>query len=314
MTFPFPVGVLDPGAHDVHGTLRVAAAADPLGYGRYWITEHHDDGAPHANPSLMAAMVATRTVRLRIGPSGVLLRYYTPLAVAHTATLLEALFPGRIDFGIASARAPSPQSAALGGGLPDDDAALEGRIRELLAILRRQTNLVPLPAFSETGPVGPPPVWISGNSDAKARFAAASGAGLASSSFHTSVPMSPDTFNRYRDNFVPRPEFPVPVTALAVSVLCAPTAGVVNEYHHRYQRLFGYEQTLIGTPERCAADLVALQRATGADEILIAPRQDSADDAIWGLQALAQALEGSASGPGTTRALALATPALPRPS
>ncbi len=285
MSSLFPVGVLDLGALDVHGTLEVAAAVDPLGYGRFWVTEHHDEGAPHANPSMMAAMVAAVTPTLRVGPSGVLLRYYTPLAVAHTAMLLEALFPGRIDFGIASARAPSAAAAALGGGLPDDDATLDTRIRTFLAILRRETDLVPLPADG-----APPPVWISGNSPAKAGLAASLGAGLASSSFHTSVPMSPDIFDRYRDTFEPRPELPAPVTALAVSVLCADTSAEARMYHEVYQRLFGYEQTIIGTPAQCADELVALQRATGADELLIAPRQNTTAEAIRGLRAVAEAL------------------------
>lgn len=285
MTLLFPVGVLDPGALDVHGTLAVAAAVDPLGYGRYWIAEHHDDGAPHAHPSMMAAMVANVTRTMRVGPSGVLLRYYPPLAVAHTATLLEALFSGRVDFGIASARAPSPQAAVLGGGLPDDDVALDARIHAFLAILRRDTGFVPLPAG---GP--PPPVWISGNSAAKAKLAATSGAGLASSSFHTSLPMSPDTFARYRDTFVPRPELRAPVTALAVSVLCAETEAEARRYHDVYQRLFGYEQSVIGTPAQCAQELVALQRATGADELVVAPRQDAPDEVIRGLRLLMEAL------------------------
>lgn len=285
MTSLFPVGVLDLGALDVHGTLEVAAAVDSLGYGRFWITEHHDHGSPHGNPSLMAAMVANVTSTLRVGPSGVLLRYYTPLAVAHTATLLEALFPGRVDFGIASARAPSPQASALGGGLPDSDVALHERILAFLATLRRETEWVPLPAREAA-----PPVWISGNSEAKARLAATSGAGLASSHFHSSVPMSLDTFARYRDTFVPRPEFPTPVTALAVSLLCAETEAEARSYHDVYQRLFGYEQTVIGTPARCAQELVALQRSTGADELLVAPRQNTAGGVIRGLRMVMEAL------------------------
>lgn len=303
MTSPFPVGVLDLGAHSVHGTLELAAAAEPLGYGRFWITEHHDEQAPHANPALMSAMVANVTSTMRVGPCGVLLRYYTPLAVAHTATLLEALYSGRIDFGIATARAPSPQAEALGGGLPADDAALDERIRAFLAILRRETALVPLPAYpSEPSAggvsggddpdvrLGPPPVWVSGNSDAKARFAAAAGTGLASSSFHTSLPMSPDTFARYRDTFTPRPEMPAPVAALAVSVLCAESEAEARGYDDQYQRIFGYEHTIVGTAARCAEAIVALRRATGADEILLAPRQRAAAEAIRGLRAVAEAL------------------------
>ncbi|MDP2310165.1 MAG: LLM class flavin-dependent oxidoreductase [Pseudomonadota bacterium] len=296
MSLPFPVGVLDPGAHDVRGTLEVAAAVDSSGYGRYWLTEHHDEGAPHGNPSMVAAMVAGVTSTMRVGPCGVLLRYYTPLAVANEATLLEALFPGRVDFGIASARAPSPHAEALGGGLPADDVAFEERLRVFVAILRRETELVPLPMGERAGGAAPPPVWISGNSDAKAQLAATLGAGLASSSFHTSVPMSPDTFARYRDAFAPRPELPAPVTALAVSVLCAETEAEARVFHDVYQRLFGYEQTLIGTPSQCVEELAALRHASGADELLIAPRQNTAAGAIRGLLALAEALGRSAVG------------------
>jgi len=288
MPCPFPVGVLDLGAQDVRGTLALAAAAATLGFGRFWITEHHDEGAPHANPTLLAALVAQATPTIRVGPSGVLLRYRTALAVAHDATLLEALFPGRIDFGVASARAPSPQAAALGGALADDDDALAARTLDLLAILRWETALVPLPATD--GPAAPPPLWLSGNSAARARFAAAAGTGFASSSFHTSVPVCPDVFARYRDEFAPRPELPAPVTALAVSVLCAESVAEVRRYDDEYQRLFGYEQSIVGTAAQCAEQLLALQHATGADELVLAPRQHTAAEATRGLRALAAAL------------------------
>ena len=57
-----------------------------------------------------------------------------------------------------------------------------------------------------------------------------------------------------------------------------------------YQRLFGYEQTVVGTAAQCAEQLAALQRATGADELVLAPRQHTAAEAVRGLRALAAAL------------------------
>ncbi len=295
MATPFPVGVLDLGALTVHGTLALAGEVDTLGYHRFWITEHHDAGSPHANPVLLAALVASGTRRMRVGPCGVLLRYCTPLAVAHDATLLEALFPGRIDFGVATSRAPEPQATALAGGLPTDDAALAARLGELLAITRRETPLVPLPApdvDEGDAPGGsPPPVWVSGNGIGIAGFAAASGAGLAASSFHTAAPLSPAVFARYRDTFCPRPEFPAPRTALAVSVLCAATDADARMYHEMYQRLFGYERTIVGTAAQCVDELLALQLETGADELVVAPRQPTTVEAFHALARLAEALE-----------------------
>ena len=97
-------------------------------------------------------------------------------------------------------------------------------------------------------------------------------------------------FARYRDGFAPRPELPAPVTALAVSVLCAESAAEVRRYDDQYQRLFGYEQTIVGTAAQCAEQLLALQHATGADELVLAPRQHTAAEATRGLRALAAAL------------------------
>src|SRR4051795_12192733 len=100
-------------ADGVHDTLRLAEAADKLGYQRYWLAEHHSSKRlASPSPEILIGQVAARTSRLRVGSGGVMLSHYSALKVAESFRTLEALFPGRIDLGIG--RAPgSDQITAI---------------------------------------------------------------------------------------------------------------------------------------------------------------------------------------------------------
>src|SRR6266487_896068 len=84
-----------------HETLKLAEAADRLGYHRSWLAEHHSgDGLAGSSPEILIGQVAARTSRLRVGSGGVMLSHYSPLKVAESFRVLEALFPGRIDLAV----------------------------------------------------------------------------------------------------------------------------------------------------------------------------------------------------------------------
>src|SRR5438094_5932944 len=91
-------------ADAVHETLKLAEAADRVGYHRYWLAEHHSSAAlAGPSPEILIGQVAARTSRLRVGSGGVMLSHYSALKVAENFRLLEALYPGRIDLGIGRA-------------------------------------------------------------------------------------------------------------------------------------------------------------------------------------------------------------------
>ena len=48
-------------------SLDLARHAERLGYRRFWLAEHHKDWAAHSCPELLAAILAARTTRMRIG-------------------------------------------------------------------------------------------------------------------------------------------------------------------------------------------------------------------------------------------------------
>lgn len=116
-------------------SAALAQAGERLGYSRYWLAEHHGlGGLACSTPEVMLGMIGAVTSRIRIGAGAVLLPYYKPYKVAETFRLLAALFPGRIDLGVArSPGGPAEMSMALSDNyleralrMPDDFAALVG--------------------------------------------------------------------------------------------------------------------------------------------------------------------------------------------
>lgn len=91
----------EPDARLYAQTLEQIIYAEQLGYDSIWISEHHflDDGYL---PSLfvMAAAIAQRTSRVRIGTSVLLLPLHNALRVAEDGAVADILSGGRLDAGI----------------------------------------------------------------------------------------------------------------------------------------------------------------------------------------------------------------------
>ncbi|HZQ35859.1 MAG TPA: LLM class flavin-dependent oxidoreductase [Dehalococcoidia bacterium] len=114
-------------------TLEQIVFAEQLGYDSVWISEHHfvEDGY---TPSVLAlaAHVAARTARVRIGTSVLLLPFHDPLRVAEDANTVDVLSGGRLDLGIGLGYRAEEFEAF---GFPRRQRP--SRFEEHLAILRR---------------------------------------------------------------------------------------------------------------------------------------------------------------------------------
>jgi len=207
-------------------TVRLAQAAERLGYSRYWLAEHHGtDGFAGSAPEVLIARVAAATETIRVGSGGVMLAHYSPLKVAENFRLLETMFPGRIDLGIG--RAPGSDqvtAAALAYGNPVGIEYFATRIADLAAFLRGERPVTE--AFAQVratpAPDGPPEMWVLGSSDQSAIYAAHFGMGF--SFAHFISPHGGDAVMRhYRDSFQPSVWAPAPIGNIGVFVVCAPT-------------------------------------------------------------------------------------------
>ncbi len=152
-------------------TLERIAALDEAGLQSVWFSEHHafPDGYLPA-PLTLAAAVAARTKRARIGTAVVVSPFVHPRAIAEQAAVVDILSGGRLELGLGAGWREA-EFASFG-------ADFAGRYRHL------EATAAALPDLWRDGSVTPPPVqdpiprWIGARGPRGARLAGRVGAGL----------------------------------------------------------------------------------------------------------------------------------------
>src|ERR1700751_3275490 len=82
-------------------SLAQMLAAESLGYHSVWIAEHHfNDYGLCPAPPVLAAFLAARPTRLRLGMGGGLLPLHHPVDLAEQLAVLDVVSGGRLDVGI----------------------------------------------------------------------------------------------------------------------------------------------------------------------------------------------------------------------
>lgn len=86
----------------IDGVREVAAHAEAHDYENVWLPEHHFSiwgREMIANPLMMAADLAARTERVRIGLSAAIVAFWHPIRLAEDIAMLDQLSRGRLDVG-----------------------------------------------------------------------------------------------------------------------------------------------------------------------------------------------------------------------
>src|ERR1041384_7629576 len=149
----------------------LAAHAEAVGFGRYWVAEHHGmNGIASAATAVVIAHVAAATSRIRVGAGGIMLPNHAPLVIAEQFGTLDALFPGRIDLGLG--RAPGSDqrvAAAMRRTLDTDPNFFPNDVVELQSYFADdgRTGITATP-----GAGAKPEMWILGSSLFGAQLAA----------------------------------------------------------------------------------------------------------------------------------------------
>ncbi len=284
--------------------VALAVAAEQLGYRRYWVAEHHNTlSLASASPEIVVAAVAARTTSIRVGSGGVLLPHYSPLKVAESFRLLDALFPGRVDLGVGRTAGTDPVTEAAlqyrPGALGDEHFAQ--KVEDLVGFV--DGSLDPSHPYAEVravprGPAGPD-VWILGSSSQGAACAAYLGLPFAFAHF-ISAQFGPQVMHGYRRGFAPSARLTEPRSIVAVAALCADTEaearrlatsaaawGLRPEGGERGPLLPPGQATagltaaeqarlaqrraemVVGAPEQVSAALSDLARAFAVDEVMV---------------------------------------------
>jgi luciferase family oxidoreductase group 1 len=214
---PVPEG--STGADALRNTIDLARLADELGYGRYWVAEHH--GTPMLAgpaPEVLIGPIAAATARIRVGSGGVMLPHYSPLKVAESFSILSSLYGDRIDLGLGRAPGSDPETMfALqrdrSRAVAHDD--FPEQLAELIAYLDNEFPRGHRWARLGAALPGPyrPELWLLGSSPQSAIWAAEFGLSYAFADFI--APHNGEIARAYRE------AADAPRVAVAVSAICA---------------------------------------------------------------------------------------------
>ena len=151
--------------------IQTIADAEALGIDSVWLSEHHgfEDGYL-PQPLVMAAAIAARTTRVRIGTAILLAGLRPALDIAEQAAIVDILSGGRLELGV-GAGYRAAEYEAFGSDITRRYALLEERVSGIRALW-------------ESGACMPPPVqervpiWLGGMGSRIARMAGRLGEGL----------------------------------------------------------------------------------------------------------------------------------------
>ncbi len=291
-------------AQAIHETIRLAQAAEKLGYHRYWMAEHHSIAAlADPCPEILATRVAAATSTIRVGTGGVLLPYYSAFKVAEQFRMLEALYPGRIDLGIGRAPGGDQMTAlAMGEGRHSGAEHFPEQVQYLVAWL---DNAIPAGhpfAKVQVMPAGPaaPQIWLLGSSDYSGALAAQLGLRFAFAHF-ISAQGGDAVMRDYHAKYQPSAREPESHALLCVFVICAETGAEaerlamsidlrrlnmdygINAAVPNHEEAANYPYTeadrrriahhrrrvVLGAPDAVRARLLELREAYQADELMV---------------------------------------------
>ena len=240
--------------------VSYARAIEGADFERLWLGEHHAANDSWASPIIPLTLIANATRTLKVGAAGILLLAHHGLEISSNFNLLEQLFPGRVDLGIARALPvlEGNRSALLGRDSMGFPISYDERIRDLVDSYRRHGGgaaVLPLPTTK-------PRIWLMGSSGRSALVAERHGIMYIHSLFlPESQPM---------DTLAPT----VP-DSVAVAGACAETQLEAESLLHLEGSL-PVKASIVGTPRDCAAGLADLAMQTRGREVVFldcAPRK-----------------------------------------
>src|SRR5215468_7252870 len=119
---------------------QLAQVCETAGFATFWLPEHHFSVWGRellGNPLMMAADIAARTERIRIGLAAAIITFWHPLRLAEDLALLDHLTSGRLEIGVGRGNYGLEASNLNPAADPNNRAANVKVFLETLDVLRK---------------------------------------------------------------------------------------------------------------------------------------------------------------------------------
>ncbi len=281
--------------------LRLQAVVDhgpvfeAMGFHRYWLAEHHEAHFAFAVPELMIPAIAAKTSTIRLGTAGVLMQFHSPLRIAESFRMLEALYPDRIDCGVASGVTAHVEVRKDLYPDFDLDRAIRDRqytqhVERLITLLRDEAHYDHR-HYRSVSPArqASPAITLLGAARGKGNQILASrhGTAFCYSLAHGPSEQGPAICQRYRENFQASKTLQEPKLLIAATVICAETNAKAVEYLNYLKAMNQTVGTVImGNPRLCRDKILQLCEQFQCHDFVIIPMYPKAHQVTEGMERL----------------------------
>jgi luciferase family oxidoreductase group 1 len=249
------------------GSVRLAQAAERLGYRRVWYAEHHNmPTIASSATSVLIGYVAAHTSTIRLGSGGVMLPNHAPLTIAEQFGTLATIYPGRIDLGLG--RAPGSDQVTMRAMRRDVTSSdrFPQDVLELQGYLQGQSRVPGVQAVPGAGTNVP--LYILGSSLFGAQLAAALGLPYAFAS-HFAPDALFDAIATYRREFQASEQLAEPYVMVGANVIAADDEDDARKQFEtvRRARVRGMLSRGPGTPDYSDAQIDAFLTTPNGQQI-----------------------------------------------
>ncbi len=268
-------GLLKEGAQSInriHELFEMSPYLEGLGYNRIWLGEHHSYDIAWRSPEVLMSLILGVTDKIKVGSAGNLIDLHAPLKLVQNYSILEGLFSGRVDLGLAFGTADIINREFLTNNKHGF---------EIKSKLVKEISDLFHPRFEKESPyygitIPPyikglrPDIWFLSTSDSKSDLAIKTKANYVWSLFHKKKErwVNGDCIKRYKEAYF-KANDSLPEVAVAISGICLENnEKTLNNIKSIYKDNF--YTNLVGNLDLCYSKLYEIQkRYDGLEEIVI---------------------------------------------
>ncbi len=212
----------DHAASALKNSLHLAVLAEEAGFHSIMYSEHHGvEAYASSSPELLAAIVLSKTNRIKVGTAGIMMRNYSAYKIAEWTKMLSTLYPERFILGLGKAPGGLKDAVmALNNHKPVILSNMETKLEEIIQFIKDEEGIYDGLIAQPTHVQHIPEIMWLGSGMTSAREAAKYGIGYSFAAFMNSENGKENT-DTYLKEFDSTQYFPQPSLQVAVAVSVA---------------------------------------------------------------------------------------------
>lgn len=235
-----PVTMGGSAASALENSINLALLAEETGFHSIMYSEHHGvEAYGSSSPELLAAVILSKTNRIKIGTAGIMMRNYSAYKIAEWTKMLSTLYPERFILGLGKAPGGLKDAVmALNNHKPVVLSNMETKLEEIIQLIRDEEGIYDGLIAQPTRVQFIPEIMWLGSGMTSAKEAAKHGTGYSFAAFMNSENGMENT-EAYLREFDDTQYFSQPSLQVAVAVSVADTLDTArrNAYGMAYQFL-----------------------------------------------------------------------------